>query len=138
MLKGSFPGENPEDASFPRKSKVHKILIAGLFLFFALILGVGLFAYSRFLSPERQAYQRCQKEISDIVFSPDTAQYAPFGPETVSQSDAAHYVVNIPVKAQNKFGDLTSSKFTCYLIRSGLQWFVERIESKWDVQGVQE
>lgn len=138
MLNSPFQGETPEKSTPQRKSRFLAILIASLILFFVFIFSAGLFAYTRFMSPERQAYQRCQKEISDIVYSPETAQFGPFAPETVRKPDAVHFVVNIPVKAANKFGTLTNSKFTCYLLHSGRQWSVERIESQWDVKGIQE
>lgn len=91
-----------------RPATVVVIIVAGLVVLGAAVVGVG-FAVHHGPSDTQQAIRACEKSVEGQLKAPATAQFS----QETTDSNGPGYHVEGAVDAQNSFGALVRSRWTC-------------------------
>ena len=135
-------GENQDKASvcvfcgraFPKVQSVKPKQTCGSVAMF-LFLGIGgIIALILLLSggpskPEpltksQSAWYTCRQFVEDRLKAPKTADFETYKENQVSHVDYDEWKVNMNVDAENSFGAMLRSEFSCHLQDKGETWYL--------------
>lgn len=110
----------------PSKSRLPWILV-GIAVLIVIAALAGVWAYtSDSANPERGAKQACEKFVTERLKAPATAKFTDGA--AVSQNTVGAYVVSGEVDAENGFGAMIRTAYSCTVTPDGDGWELHNLD----------
>ena len=128
---------NPSAPTLPREVIIAK-KTKPFSNFFVIIIFVGLVLLTILVAiesgkpskddPQADAWYACKEFIIRSLKAPKTAEFPRYQPSSVTYMGSNEYRVSIYVDAENSFGALIRSRFTCRVKKETGQWRLIRLD----------